>query len=63
MEKNVKISITVPEDQKDRWKTEAEKRGQILPGFIRYCVECFWWQQDVRSSKYVKIVECYSGTD
>ena len=41
VEKNVKISITVPEDQKDRWKTEAEKRGQTLPGFIRYCVECF----------------------
>lgn len=26
VEKNVKISITIPEDQKDRWKTEAEKK-------------------------------------
>lgn len=43
-------------------KLKLKKEVKHYLGSLDTVQSAFWWQQDVRSSKYVKIVECYSGT-
>lgn len=40
-QKDAVVNVPVTAEQKERWKTFADKRQQSLPGFIRYCVEVY----------------------
>ena len=41
MSKNARVNVNVTEEQKQRWSEWAERKGQSLPGFVRYAVEVY----------------------
>ena len=41
MAKDVRVTITITEEQRARWKAEADARNMSLPAFIRHCTETY----------------------